>query len=92
MEQPTEIDEELPKRRKIGERQEEQENQRGADQIDIEGRPLPRRLVADGAFQVEPAQFRTAMGTESRSGHGRLPEALPIVRADLDATSAGDVA
>src|SRR5262249_23480245 len=69
VEQAAEIDEELQERREIREDEEEQEHERGADEIDIERQPLARRLAADRAVHVEPAQPSAAMGTELRRGH-----------------------
>src|SRR6185312_4102180 len=68
-EQPAQIDEELQERRKIGERKEQYQYERGADHIDVERQPLARPLVADGTVNVKAAQPCAAMGTESRRGH-----------------------
>ncbi len=62
-EQPAEADEELQEGREIAERQEEQEHERRAEQIHIEGWPLAGRLAAGGTDIIEPADCGVAMRT-----------------------------
>ena len=60
-EQPAEIGEDLQQGGEIAERQEEQKDENGANQINVERRPLAGRLAAGGTVVVEAADRGMAM-------------------------------